>query len=447
MPDSLTSTLYDILGRPLSTADLRRAALHVLDWLGCAAIGAQTATGALFAARQTAFGAGPCGVIGGPRGVSAAAAAFANGALGNILEMDDIHRTSILHPAPVVIPAVLAVAQLDKLDAGAFLDGVVRGYEALIRIGRATGPSHYAYWHNTGSCGPFGAAAGVACALGLDRAAFMSALGNAGSTASGLWQCRHEPVMTKQWHTARAAEDGFVAAMMARDGLTGPAFILEGEQGFFAATAPDATHGAVIAGPDAPWLIYDTSFKPWAACRHAHPTIDAALAARSELEGRLDSISKLTVETYGDAVRFCDRSAPKSEIEAKFSLQHVAAVTLTGGAPDLADFGADRRGDPMIARLRDKVRVVVDEDFDRSYPDHYGAALTATLNDGSQLCFAVTDATGDPARPLGEDAVIAKAQMLLAAAGLQSDAIDALVGATMALAETGDPKPFLECLP
>lgn len=447
MPDSLTSTLYDVLDRPLNELDRRRAALHVLDWLGCAAIGARTATGAVFTGHRTAFGGGPCRVVGGPRGVSAAAAAFANGGLGNILEMDDIHRTSILHPGPVVIPAVLAAAQARQLSAEAFLGGIVRGYEALIRIGRATGPRHYAYWHNTGSCGPFGAAAGTASALGLDRERFTFALGNAGSTASGLWQCRHEAVMTKQWHTARAAEDGLVAALMAEDGLTGPSFILEGEQGFFAATAPDATPEAVISEPDAPWLIYDTSFKPWAACRHAHPTIDAALAARTELGGRLDAIVELTIETYGDAVRFCDRPAPGTETEAKFSLQHVAAVTLMHGEPTLSDFGAKRRDDPAIAGLRDKVRVVVGGDFDRAYPEHYGAALNATLNDGSQLRFAATDATGDPARPLSAEAVIAKARGLMDAAGMEANATGTLIEATLALPDADDLDSFLQCLP
>lgn len=447
MPDSLTNTLYDILRRPLNDADRHRAVLHLIDWIGCAALGATTATGAVFTTYREALGSGRCSVVCGGRSASASSAAFANGALGNIHEMDDIHRSSILHPGPVVIPAVLAAAEAFDLSADAFLGGIVRGYDAMIRVGRATGPGHYRYWHKTGSCGPFGAAAGAAFALGLDREEFVSALGNAGSTAGGLWQCRHEPVMTKQWHTARAAEGGFVAALMARDGLTGPAFILEGEQGFFAAMAPDAWPEAVTSEPDGPWLIYDTSFKPWPACRHAHPTIDAALAAREDLGDRLGAVTGLTIETYADAARFCDRPVPTSEIEAKFSLQHAAAVTLLRGAPGLTDFDGERRDDPAIVALRDKARVVVAEDFEARYPDHYGAALTAQFEDGSRLRFETQDASGDPARPLDDKAIRAKAATLLAAADLEAGAIDALIEATLALPETDDLEPFLRRLP
>ncbi len=447
MPPSLTSQLFDILDRPITIDDQRRAALHVMDWIGCAAIGATTPAGAQFTSAVSLFGDGACRVVGGSRGVAPAAAAFANGGLGNIHEMDDIHRTSILHPGPVVIPAVLAAAEARDLSPADFLGGVVRGYEALIRIGRSVGPGHYANWHNTGSCGPFGAAAGVAFAIGLDRHGFMSALGNAGSTASGLWRCRHERVMTKHWHTARAAEDGLTAAIMAEKGMTGPAYILEGEQGFFAATAPDAMPTRVTADTDGPWLVYDTSFKPWAACRHAHPTIDAALAARDQLNGRADAIAALTIETYGDAIRFCDRPTPSSDVEAKFSLQHAAAVTLVSGAPQLDDFGAARRDDPETAGLRSKASVALSQPIEDAYPDHYGAAITVTLTDGQTRRFAAADATGDPARPMTEAAILAKAISLMEAAGIDARGIGPIIDTTMGLPDAGDMAAFRHSMP
>lgn len=445
MTKSLTRQLYAVLSRSIAPDDRRRAVLHVIDWIGCATIGAQSPAGATLTQVNDMFGGGPCRIIGRRETTSAAGAAFANGALGNVLEMDDIHRTSILHPGPVVIPAVLAASQAFDLSATAFLDGIIRGYEALIRIGRSVGPGHYAKWHNTSSCGPFGAAAGVAFALGLDEEQFVSALGNAGSTASGLWRCRHEPVMTKQWHTARAAEDGLAAALLAQRGLTGPQFILEGEQGFYAATAPDADPDAVIADPDGPWLIYDTSFKPWAACRHAHAAIDAALAVRAA--GMTpDAIAALTIETYGDAARFCDRQTPTSEIEAKFSLQHAAAITLINGEPGLDDFGAERRADAAVAALRDRMSVRVTEAFDTAYPQHYGSAIALRLQDGRQRRFSVPDALGDPARPLTDDAIIAKARALLDAAGSRQDAAD-VIAAGLSLADWPDMTRFSASLP
>jgi 2-methylcitrate dehydratase PrpD len=146
------------------------------------------------------LGTGDCHAIGAGR-LAATGAAFVNGAYGNVLEMDDIHRAAILPAGPVVIPAALAVAERQGADAREFLSAVVRGYEAMIRIGRSVGPHHYRFWHKTSPCGPFGAAAAAASLLRLDPARTVWALGNAGTQASGPWQCRLEGAMSKQLHT------------------------------------------------------------------------------------------------------------------------------------------------------------------------------------------------------------------------------------------------------
>ncbi len=439
MPASLTRQLHAITARPIDSADRDRAVLHVIDWLGCAAAGAATTVGHQFRADISLAGGGRCAIVGTARTVAPLGAAFANGALGNVLEMDDVHRTSILHPGPVVIPAVLAAAAARAARGEAVLEAIVRGYEALIRVGRSVGPAHYANWHNTGSLGPFGAAAGAGWLIGLNEDQFVSALGNAGSTAGGLWRCRHEPVMTKQWHTACAARDGLASAVMAANGLTGPQHILEGEQGFFAAMAPDATPDAVTADPHGPWLIYDTSFKLWPACRHAHPTIDATLAARGRLGADFDAsaIASIVVATYADAVKFCDRAEPETELEAKFSLQHAAAVCLASGPPTLADFAPKALAREPVAGLRKRVQVHAHEALSAAYPAHYGARVTLTLTDGRRVGAGVDDALGDPDNPLDEAAVIDKARTLMAHAGFCQARIDDAIAAARALADGG----------
>ncbi|HZD53976.1 MAG TPA: MmgE/PrpD family protein, partial [Woeseiaceae bacterium] len=291
---TLTSGLARILRRPVSQQTLARASLHVLDWIGCAVFGATTEPGRIIA--RSTEGSGPCHAMSAGRR-EAAAAAFLNGSLGNVLEMDDIHRTSILHPGPVVVPAAMAAAEREGASATAFLEGVVRGYEAVIRVGRSVGPGHYRHWHNTSTCGPFGSAAAVASILALDEQQIVWALGNAGTQASGPWQCRLEGSMSKQLHTARAAQAGLVAADLAAGGFTGPTAILEGELGFYAAMCPDPSPDRVLEGSDDEWLIEQTSFKPWPACRHAHPTIDATLLIREQVDP--DALAALTVRTYG----------------------------------------------------------------------------------------------------------------------------------------------------
>ena len=431
---SLTEGLIAILRRPVTAADCGRASLHVLDWVGCAVLGAAAPPGVVmqdYGARQPA---GPCAAIAVGE-VRAETAAFVNGSYGNVLEMDDIHRTSILHPGPVVIPAALACAQAEGVAAHEFLEAMVRGYDAVIRIGASVGLGHYKQFHNTATCGPFGAAAAAGLVLGLDDGRLADALGNAGTTAGGLWQVRHEDAMSKQLHTARAAQSGLVAAMLAAKGFTGPRFILEGPQGFYAGLCPDPNPEIVLAEPAAPWKMYDTSFKPWAACRHAHPVIDAGLVLRDQVE--VGEIESLSVRTYADAVAFCDRTHPGTVVESKFSHQHAAAVVLLDGPPNLSSFEPETFNRADIAHLRERVTVATAEPFDSAYPEHYGAEVEATLKDGRTVRAAVTDALGDPANPVDEARVVAKARELMSAAGFVTERIDGIVSACARLATGG----------
>jgi len=442
---SLTEGLAALVAvRPITAADRERAALHLLDWVGCAAAGAASEVGAVFHHHASRMPAGPARVMLGGN-LQSRDAAFANGAFGNVLEMDDVHREAILHPGPVVVPAALAIAAETGATGTALLDAIIRGYEVEIRIGRAMGHAHYRHFHPTASCGPFGAAAAAGSLLGLDQARMVWALGNAGTQAGGVWQCRAEPVMTKQLHTARAAVMGLEAAVLAADGLSGPREILEGALGVFAGLAPDAEPARVLAEPEAPWLVHATSFKPWAACRHCHATIDAALALRDWVGGR--AIRAVTVGAYADAVAFCDRAQPQSVIEAKFSLQHAAAVTLLKGPPPLDAFLPAGFDDEAVADLRQRVTLHRDEGFTAAYPSRFGSAVTVALENGEVRTAAVPDALGDPENPLTPQAIIDKARTLMASAAVSPAQIAAVIAAVLALPDGGPAGALNDTLP
>jgi 2-methylcitrate dehydratase PrpD len=438
---SITQRLCARLAAPVGRPERERAALAVLDWAGCAIAGAPSAAGRTLLRLARAGGQGPCALIGGGR-ASALGAALGNGALGNVLEMDDVDKRAVLHPGPVVIPAALAAAEETGAGADAFLDAVVRGYEAVIAIGRAVGPGHYRYWHNTGTCGPFGAAAAATSLYGLGGQASSWALGLAGTQASGLWQTRHEPAsLAKQLHTARAAEAGLLAAQLAREGFAGPIFILEGPQGFFAATCPGADPEAVFDAR-ADWAILDVSIKPWPACRHAHAAIDAALMLRSKIS--TDAIAAIEVTSYPAAVDFCDKPDPKTVIEAKFSFQHAVAVTLRDGPPVLAAFEPAAIARPDLAALRALTKVKAGEPYASAYPGRFGAEVRVRLEDGTEHVAAAPDAWGDPENPVSEADVIAKARDLIAWGG-RGDA-DRVIEAALGLAEGASLSAFAEAL-
>lgn len=374
---SLTERLAKHLLRDVDTATRAQARLHLLDWLACV-IGARG--GPLSA----------CFPDGDPD--MAAKAAF----LGNVLEMDDIHRTALLHPGPVIWPTVL----FDKADGmDAMLDAAVRGYEAMIAVGATFDAHHYAHFHPTATAGLFGAAAASASLLDSDEAEMVMALGLAGSVSGGLWQTRHEGPMAKSWHVAHAMMSGAAAAYYARLGMTAPTQILEGPQGLYAATCRDPRPMALPSQ----WRLHEVSFKPWAACRHAHPAIDCALELRTA--GQLTPPFHLA--TYADALAFCDNAQPKTESQAKFSLQHAIAVIADGRNAGPEDFTLAAIA--ALAPLRAQVTVSEDPSITARYPDHFGACLNG---------LALTDARGDPERPLAQEGLLTKVHGLFKWGGL-----------------------------
>jgi 2-methylcitrate dehydratase PrpD len=358
--------------------------------------------------------------------------------------MDDVDKRALLHPGPVVIPAAIAATSKGSTAAD-FLDAIVRGYEAMIRLGRAVGPGHYRFWHNTATCGPTGAAAAAASLWGSDAASTANILSLGVAQASGLWQVRHEPLShVKQLHAARAAEAGVRAARLAGAGLIGVRTIIEGEQGFFAATCPGADARSVLGGGD-DWAIEEVSFKPWPACRHTHAVIDAALALRGE--GVAPSqIARVDIETYRDALAFCDQPTPMTALEAKFSLQHAAAVALLEGEPGLEHFEGRFRDDQRIAAMRQRIFPAVSADFTGRYPARFGAAVHVTLKDGTRRSAMVADALGDPENPAPRSLIVDKARRLMKAGGLSGGEAEALGGAAMALGEGGELGEFLGLL-
>jgi 2-methylcitrate dehydratase PrpD len=413
---TLVEKLAVRLCRPVAPHLRIRAGLHLLDWLGCAIAGSRENAGRkMLQARP----AGPSGD------------AFAWGALGNILEMDDVDKRATLHPGPTLVPAVLALAAHDGASPDAILDAIVTGYEATVRLGRAAGAGHYAFWHSTGTCGSIGAAAACSRLLGLSPSETAQALSLAMSQATGLWQTRHEAgSMGKQLHTAHAARSGYDAARLAAAGFCGPLEILEGPQGFFAATCPGSTASDILADYGTDWLIEQVSFKPWPACRHAHAAIDAAILVRGDSINPAD-ISAVHVTTYPDALKFCDKPEPRTPIEAKFSLQHSVAVILLRGKPTLADFDISSIRDPALTDLRTKVRVEAGDPYTLAYPARFGAKVEVTFagHAGKTICRSVPDALGDPENPLSRAQIEDKAMMLMQHAGVTDTDAAAMVEA------------------
>ena len=426
-------SLEQRLRAPVDRSSMARAQLHVLDWLACAVKGAHEPGAQGFLSEMNDSLSAKCRRVSHQRTSNRTSwwqALQANAACGNIMEMDDLDRASILHPGPVIVPAAIAVAEHVGATGEQLLAAIVRGYEATIRIGRALGTGHYAFFHNTSTCGAFGAAAATADLLQLTAEQKIWALANAGSRTGGLWQMRHEACETKSLHNVQAAQCGVQVAMLAAQGVRGPATLLEGAQGLFAAMSPNAKASEVVADLDRDWLIHEVSFKPWPACRHAHPTIDAALALRTKIKD-WRQIETVFIGTYKSAIDFCDKPDPATTAQAKFSLQHCAAVALINGAPQFEHFAVAQLEHADLVALRKRIKIEESTTFTEAFPHHYGAQLRLKMADGSVIEHLQRDAKGDPELPLSQHEIEIKANTLLQASGAHN--IGQLITATLKL--------------
>ncbi len=437
---SLTERLVELCEAGICAKDRARAATLLYDWIGVAVAGAVTDTARpVLNLARTHYGGGRCTAL-GVGGTGPENAAFVNGSFGTLLEMDDLHRSSILHAGDVVIPAALAAVQHAQVNSARLLEAIIVGYEVALRIGQCAAKSGYSAWYNSGTCGVFGAAMAAAHALGLTAQQKVDALGQAGMQASGLWQCRLEPTDSKCLATAQAARAGVTAALLSAEGLRGARHILEGELGFFRSFYPAANPDAVLDPAEAGWKLHDVSLKPWPACRHIHPAIGIALEMRDDMD--MSTINKVVIESYEAGRNFCDMPDPVTAHEARFSFQHCVAVTLLQGEPALGDFEAAALGNPVTAAVRSKILVREDAELTRAFPDKMGAGLIVTFNDGTTTGMSTENAPGDPEQPMSPETIRAKFRRNLQAAGVSGDLADRLDAAVLHL----DAMPSIQTL-
>jgi 2-methylcitrate dehydratase PrpD len=420
MPElSLTERLARWLAQArrsrFETAERQAACRHVLDWLGSALAGSATTPGRALTEYALSQPEGACHMLGTGRGGSAELAALVNGGHSHVVEMDDLDRSSVLHPGAVIIPAALAAAESVGATGREFLEAVIAGYEIAIRIGQAVGKKHYFYFHNTATCGVFGAAAAAGWLFGLTEQQFTWALGNAGTQASGLWQFNADGDMSKHLHAGRAAANGVLAATLAARGFTGARHILEGKRGFFAATAPGARPEVVLHGLEGAGAsgmkINRVSLKPHASCRHTHAAIDALLALRFS-GGR--GVHRIEVDTYQAALDLCDNPVPYTPYAARFSLQFCAASAWQRGHAGLDDFTPEAIQDPAVRALLPLVALSAEKDLEARYPQEWPCRIRLFVDGETILSHEVSFPRGDPENPLSPAEVEQKFRSLAA---------------------------------
>jgi 2-methylcitrate dehydratase PrpD len=416
----------------------RRTEDLFLDWLGSvlAGKGARPVQSIARVAQAMGPADGPSEVLISRTRTSPLFAAMVNAAASHVAEQDDVHNGSVFHPAAVVFPAALAVAQAIGAPGRDLLAASVAGYEVGIRVGEFLGRSHYKIFHTTATAGTLAAAAAVGRLLKLDAAQMLHAFGSAGTQSAGLWEFLRDAADSKQLHTAKAAADGLLAAYLAQDGFTGAQRILEGPQGLAAGMSRgDADPAKLTDRLGTRWALAETSFKFHASCRHTHPAADALQQVMRTHGLKAEDVERVTALVHQGAIDVLGPvTDPQTVHQSKFSMGTVLGLIAVFDRASLADFDAHYQ-DPRVVALRRKVHMVLDAEVDGAYPQRWIGKVDVLTTDGRTLQGRVDEPKGDPGNTLSRPEIEAKARQLAAYGGASAGEVDALIERVWQLAE------------
>jgi 2-methylcitrate dehydratase PrpD len=383
---------------------VREARIRLLDGLGCGLYGAVMPWGRI--AAEVVYEEGSTGaatIYARANPVAPARAALVNGTATHGIELDDIVPGAHVHPGAVVIPAALATAEQHGASGERLLLGLIAGYEAMARVGRAIGEAGWGF-HITSVAGPVGAAVASGVVQGLSFDELMRAVGIACSSSGGIKSfTQGSGGMVKRMHAGRSAESGVLACALARKGFTAPLAAIDGKFGLLEAFGGDkARPQALDHGLGEEYAIGRVWTKVFPCCGVIHTTAQALDALRVEHRFEPSAIRSVRVGTNKRAIALNGEIAPKETMAAQYSMPFTAAVALTRDPRDPRHYAADALNDEVVADLARRVELYPDPEMEAMYP-RYGTRVEVKLKDGRTLETKLLDAHGTPADPCSED--------------------------------------------
>jgi 2-methylcitrate dehydratase PrpD len=402
----------------LSHEVVDRVAYLCVDFFGVAIRGAATESArCVQRAMAEVYDSSPkdMPVVGTDMQLNPSAAALTVGTAAHSIELDDVVNEASLHPGVAVFPAVLSAAWMSGKNGQELTAAVVAGYEVMIRLGKAVDPkAHYAQgFHPTGTCGTFGAAVAAAKLMDLDSEGICNALGIAGSQASGSMEFLTAGAYTKRLHAGWAAMSGLTAALLAKQGFTGPDTILEGRLGFLHSYTTNPAPEVILNDWGTRFEVLNTSIKPYACCRYKQSAIDGILYLRNKHGLSAQDIEEIQIgvleagfSLIADPIEA--KQNPKSIVDAQFSMPFGAAVAIVKGRASLSEYTEENLQDKDIKQVMRKVHCVRDKALETEFPRKWPASVTIRTKDNEQYQTWVDVPKGDPGNPLSWDELIEK---------------------------------------
>jgi 2-methylcitrate dehydratase PrpD len=381
----------------LPTEVTRESKRCILDYLGVAIGAAEDSAPRIMLDAVCALGgADQATTIAYGERTSVTNAALVDGVLSHVLDFDDTHIPTILHPTGPVMSAALPIAEWKHRSGRDVIAAHVLAFEVEARASLALYPEHYDRgWHMTGTTGTLGAAIAAGRLLDLDADRLMHAVGAAATQAAGHRE--QFGAMTKSLHSGKAASNGVLSALLAMRGYTAAEDSLEGRRGMFHVMSTRADVAELTEGLGERWEIFRNGFKPYSCGVVTHPGIDAVRRLGTQHGVRLDDVSRIDLSVHPLVLELTGKTDPRTGLEGKFSIAFATAIALIEGTARQRQFTDEnvRRSD--VIALRDRIHPTADTAL-----SHTEAVATAQLKDGRIIREHVTAATGTPENPISD---------------------------------------------
>lgn len=352
-------------------------------------------------------------------------AALLNGMASHVLELDDGHRKGAVHVGAPVLSALLTVAAKEEMSSDDFLRGIICGYEATIRLACAVQPGNKLRgYHATGTCGTVGAAMGIAAALHYTKAQMNTTIAAAVAGAAGVLEMQEDESDLKPFNIGRAAMDAVLAAYIGRTGMKGPTDALGGKRGFLKVMTDDAHVCFLTDFTNKTFFVEQIYQKVYAACRHAHPAIEAALILRSQIE--VDDIDCIEIRAYKLAVAGHNHTEIRGINSAKMSIPFSVAVALVTGDAGLEAYTEETVRNPRVLNLSKKIKVIEDAELTAQSPGKRASIVTIYTKTG-EFTKRVDYPKGEPENPLTKEELEDKFRGLAMYGGLTSEECEEII--------------------
>ena len=367
------------------------------------------------------------GVIGSSIKTGIETAALVNGLCSHVAEMDDGVRFGMIHPGAPIFSALLPVAEKFEVTGCDLIRGVLVGYDAAIRLASAMQPTHYKRgFHPTATCGSLGATMGIAAMLGFNAREMENALAAASVSAAGSLKVVDKGSELKPFSVGRAAVVAVHSAIMARAGFDAPEDALNGETGFLRMTADEYREERILANAPAGYWIHSVYVKPYAACRHAHPSIEGAIRILNQSHVLPKDIKHIHITTYHGLAGRHDHNEVSDISAARMSVPFSVALAIKTGSAGIKEFTQEAVDDVEIRALARKVTISADQKYTDRVPDQRAAELRVEIGDGSVYRELVTFPKGEPENPLTDAELEEKFAGLARYGGVSDEKIDLL---------------------